>query len=85
MTDLLALADPERTLVNWLVRQRGASLPDIMAQTQTDPAAVEAMLNDLVATGFLTLDEAVAPPKFKPNLISRKPRTVPDRLWHALE
>lgn len=85
MTDLLALADPERTLVNWLVRQRGASLADIVAHTQLAPAAAQEMLANLLATGFLTLDEAAEPPKFRPNLISRKPRRVPDRLWNALD
>lgn len=69
--------------MNWLVRQRGACLSAVVAHTQMEPAAVEAMLNDLMAAGFLTLDEAAEPSQFKPNLISRKPRTVPDQLWNA--
>ncbi|MFQ4138649.1 hypothetical protein PGN35_020280 [Nodosilinea sp. PGN35] len=85
MTDLLSLADAERTLVNWLVRQRGASFSDLVAHTQLAPATLEATLNELLAAGFLTLDEAAEPPRFKPNLISRKPRTVPDPLWRALD
>ncbi|WP_228052311.1 helix-turn-helix domain-containing protein, partial [Nodosilinea sp. LEGE 07298] len=85
MTDLLGLPDAERTLVNWLVRQRGASLADIVAHTQAEPAAVQNMLDNLLAAGFLTTDEASNPALFKPNLVSRKPRTVPDKLWNALD
>ncbi|MBE9158463.1 MarR family transcriptional regulator [Nodosilinea sp. LEGE 06152] len=85
MTDLLGLPDPERTLVNWLVRQRGASLADILAHTQTEPAAVQATLDNLLTAGFLTVDEASDPALFKPNLVSRKPRTLPDQLWNALD
>ncbi|PSN15417.1 hypothetical protein C7293_07265, partial [filamentous cyanobacterium CCT1] len=83
MADLLVLPDAERTLVNWLVRQRGASLADIVAHTQTEPAAVQAMLDNLLTAGFFTVDEASA--LFKPNLVSRKPRTLPDKLWNALD
>lgn len=85
MTDLLGLANPERSLVNWLVRQRGASLTDIVAHTQAEPATAQAMLDDLVAAGFLVVDSDSDPAMFKPNLVSRKPRTVPDKLWNALD
>ncbi|MBD2113433.1 MULTISPECIES: hypothetical protein [Cyanophyceae] len=85
MTDLLALAEPERTLLNWLLRQRGASLADIMAHTQAEPAAIQAMLDNLMATGFLILHNDAAPPVFKPNLISRKPRAMPEELWESVE
>ncbi|MGG6238976.1 hypothetical protein ACQ4N7_10075 [Nodosilinea sp. AN01ver1] len=85
MTDLLVLPDAERTLVNWLVRQRGASLADIVAHTQAEPAAVQTTLDNLLSAGFLTVDEASDPALFKPNLVSRKPRTVPDKLWNALD
>jgi len=85
MTDLLALADAERTLVNWLLRQRGACLADIVAHTQIELAATEAMLNDLIAAGFLVYDVSADPAVYKPNLVSRKPRTVPDQLWNAID
>lgn len=85
MTDLLALADPERTLVNWLLRQRGASLADILAHTQVEPATMQAMLDTLIAGGFLTVNPAADPAIFKPNLVSRKPRTMPEKLWKAVE
>lgn len=85
MTDLLALADRERTLMNWLVRQRGASLVDIVAHTQGDPAIAQTMLDDLIARGFLLTDATADGVVFKPHLVSRKPRTVPDQLWNALD
>lgn len=85
MTDLLTLADPERSLVNWLLRQRGASLDDILAHTQAEPAAVEAMLDSLMAMGFLTLNEDTDPGLFKPTLVSRKPRALPEELWKTIE
>jgi hypothetical protein len=85
MSDLLTLADPERTLVNWLLRQRGASLADIVAYTQTEPAALQAMLDNLTAAGFLSLHDDADPAVFKPNLVSRRPRTMPEKLWKAVE
>ncbi|MEA5451458.1 hypothetical protein VB780_22960 [Leptolyngbya sp. CCNP1308] len=85
MTDLLILADPERALVNWLLRQRGASLADILAHTQAEPATVHATLDNLIAEGFLSVSEATDPAIFKPNLISRRPRTIPDQLWKSVE
>ncbi|WP_035990575.1 helix-turn-helix domain-containing protein [Leptolyngbya sp. KIOST-1] len=85
MTDLLGLADPERTLVNWLVRQRRASLADIVAHTQMEAAAAQALVDKLLAGGFLVVEDGSNPAIFKPNLVSRKPRTVPDKLWNALE
>lgn len=85
MTDLLALADPERSLLNWLLRQRGASLADILAHTQVEAAAVQAMLENLIAGGFLTVSQATDPAVFKPHLVSRRVRTVPEKLWKAVE
>jgi hypothetical protein len=85
MADLLALPDAERTLVTWLMRQRGASLGDVVAHTQAEPDAMQAMLDTLVSGGFLSVDETTDPAVFHPSLVSRKPRTVPDRLWSALE
>lgn len=85
MTDLLTLAEPERTLLNWLLRQRGASLADIMAHAQAEPAAIEAMLDNLTTAGFLILHNDADPAVFKPNLVSRQPRTMPDELWKSVE
>lgn len=85
MTDLLALADAERTLVNWLLRQRGASLADIVAHTHIESADLQATLDKLIAAGFLIFSDDADPALFKPNLVSRKPRTMPEKLWKALE
>lgn len=85
LTDLLALADPERTLVNWLLRQRGASLADIITYTQAEPVVLQARLDNLVAAGFLTLDGDADRTLYKPSLISRQPRTTPEALWKAVE
>jgi hypothetical protein len=84
MTDLLALADAERTLVNWLVRQRGASLAEIAMQLHHPLEEAEAMVEALIELGFLTADASVEPTVFKPNLVSHRPRAVPGSLWDAL-
>lgn len=85
MLDLLALATPERSLINWLLRQRGACLADIVAHTQAEPSALQAMLDNLITAGFLTRDDGADPAVFKPNLVSRKPCTLPETLWKAVE
>ncbi|MBE9141534.1 hypothetical protein IQ254_30830 [Nodosilinea sp. LEGE 07088] len=85
MTDLLALADPERTLMTWLVRQRGATLTDIAAYTQTPPDLAQATVDSLMAAGFLKVDDTMTPAIFRPHLVSRQTRRVPDHIWHCLE
>ncbi len=67
----------------------------MIAHTQADPAAVRAMVDGLIRDGFLiTLEEGAriedsrvedTRVMFKPNLLSRKPRTVPDQIWKALD
>ncbi|MBW4461264.1 MAG: hypothetical protein KME47_13645 [Nodosilinea sp. WJT8-NPBG4] len=75
----------QRTLLNWLLRQRGASLANIMAHTQAEPAAIQAMLNNLTAARFLILHDDADPAVFKPNLVSRQLRTMPEELWESVE
>jgi DNA-binding IclR family transcriptional regulator len=85
MADILTLADPERTLMNWLVRQRAASLADVVAHTQTDSTLAQGRLNALVAAGFLNVDDTADPIIFKLNLVSRQTRSLPDELWQAFD
>lgn len=84
MTDLLSLPDTERTLMNWLVRQRQASLTDILAYVGGDSETTQAMLEQLIQTGFLVASDASEGVVFKPNLVSRKTRTLPNQVWDAL-
>jgi uncharacterized membrane protein affecting hemolysin expression len=71
--------------MNWLLRQRSASLADMVAHTKASPEVVEAMVDQLTDQGFVVCDQTTKPAVFKPNLVARKSRTVPDRLWQALE
>jgi len=67
----------------------------LVPSTQADPAAVRAMVDRLIRDGFLIpLEEGArvegarvedSRVMFKPNLLSRKPRTVPDQIWKALD
>ncbi len=78
-------------------RRTGSTSPKTLPEpsTQADPAAVRAMVEGLIRDGFLIpLEEGArvegtgvedSRVMFKPNLLSRKPRTVPDQIWKALD
>ncbi len=84
MTDLLALPDSERTLMNWLVRRRQASFAELLDRVGGDAETLKGMIERLISAGFLTADGDSGESVFKPNLVSRKTRTLPNQVWDAL-
>lgn len=75
MTDVLALPDAERKLMNWLMRRRKASLIEITDHLGESSDAAEGLLEQLFQAGFITsLDEAESGDNvvFKPKIMSRR-------------
>ena len=75
MTDVLALPDTERKLMNWLMRRRKASLTEITHHLGGDLDSAQGTLEQLFQAGFITtLDESNAGEdiNFKPKIMSRR-------------
>ena len=96
MADLLFLPDAERSLMNWLLRQQQATLPEIAAHLNQSESAAQILLNELMAQGFIQTEcqpecqtecqpESDPICRYLPNLISRKNRNVPTNIWDALQ
>ena len=85
MTDVLSLPDDERNLVNWIMRQSGATLAQCTDKFQQPAAEVEARLSGLVKSGFLKQstgedNEYI----YQPAMRTRRNRQVPKKIWDAL-
>jgi predicted transcriptional regulator len=94
MADLLFLPDPERGLMNWLLRQRSASLTEVatyLAGDETTSAEcnlegnARSLLEKLAAEGFLQTTESEGQIRYQPCLASRRGRQVPSNIWDALD
>jgi predicted transcriptional regulator len=82
--DLLFLPDVERSIVNWLLRQQGATLLEISAHIAQDLESTQVLLNELIAQGYLRLINQAEEVQYQPHLLSRKGRQVPNKIWDAL-
>lgn len=85
MADLLFLPEAERSLMNWLLRKKQATLSEIAAHfNQPEPTIID-LLNHLLIQGFVKQIDQENACYYQPNLLSRKGRNVPANLWDALE
>lgn len=84
MADLLFLAETERSLMNWLLRQKQATLSEIAAHLNQSESTTQTLLNELIVQGFIQIDQRDIC-RYQPNLMSRKGRTVPANIWDALK
>ncbi|MBW4445054.1 MAG: hypothetical protein KME10_28455 [Plectolyngbya sp. WJT66-NPBG17] len=94
MADLLFLPDLERGLMNWLLRQRSASLNEVANYLAKDEAtslecnlkgSARSLLEKLAAEGFLQATESEGQICYQPCLASRRGRQVPSTIWNALD
>lgn len=83
MADLLFLPETERSLMNWLLRQKQATLSEIAAHLNQSESATQPLLNELMAQGFIQIEQGDIC-CYQPNLMSRKGRSVPTKIWDAL-
>jgi amino acid permease len=80
---VFTLPDDQRQLVNWLMRREGqeaASLAEVAAHTGQDEAAARAVLNGLVAQGFIREVEVEGEPRYQLLLAPRRGRQVPGEI-----
>ena len=85
MADLLFLSEFDRHLMNWLLRQQSASLPEISTYLNQDEQSTQPTLDELAVQGFVQLVELDGQMRYQPRLTSRRSRQGSTNLWKALE
>ncbi len=85
MADVLQLPDGQRLFLLWLMRREEASLADALAETGLDGTAGRALLDDLIAAGFLQESRRDGASFFKALTASRRGRQMPDEIWKNLQ
>ncbi|MGC1308573.1 MAG: hypothetical protein WA885_15210 [Phormidesmis sp.] len=82
MSDILTLEDAERSVVNWVLRQRRSTLAQISQQLQKSPIELCPMLDRLVADGFLSKSAETG--RYQISVRTKPQRSGSEHLWDAL-
>uniref|UniRef100_B8HXQ1 Transcriptional repressor, CopY family n=1 Tax=Cyanothece sp. (strain PCC 7425 / ATCC 29141) TaxID=395961 RepID=B8HXQ1_CYAP4 len=83
--DILSLPAEQRQLMNWILRQRQATLKEIADKFQQTPEALQPLLSDLVEQGFLTLEQDGEQSCYSPRLQRKPQRRLSEQLWQKLD
>jgi DNA-binding IclR family transcriptional regulator len=86
MTDVLSLAEAERSVVNYILRQRRSTLSQISQQLEIPTTDLQPLLNRLVSEGFLTeaAETASETAIYQIAVRTRPHRPSAEKLWDAL-
>ena len=82
MIDVLSLADVERSVVYYIIRQRRSTLAQLSHHFNKTVADIQPLINQLVTDGFLSKD-----PKsdsYQIAIISRPQRLSAEKLWDMI-
>ncbi len=85
MPDLLTLPEPERGLLNWMIRHRQVTFADLTAFLGQGEAHVHAILAELRDKGYVREIEIRGVTLYRVRLAPRRRRALPADLWAALE
>lgn len=84
MGDILSLPAAERQIVNWLVRQREATVAQVATQIERSDEIVLELLDRLVKQGFIQYTEIEGERLYRPRLAPKRNRSVPKNIWDKL-
>lgn len=84
VSDVLALPDPLRQMVNWMTRRGEASLAEVAALSKQSEEDARTTLNTLVEQRFLRRIETADGPRYGPVLARRRRVRLPQEVWQAL-
>ena len=92
MADVLALPDPLRQLINWMMRRGEVSLAEVVAHIgqmehesgEKDEEVARTMLEELVEQGFVREIEVEGELRYRPQFAPRRGRQLPEEIWQAL-
>jgi amino acid permease len=82
--DLLELPEPQRRLVQWMMRRGPATLAEVAAHTGQSEQAARATLDALVQQGALQELRGDGARRYRARLARRAGRHLPARIWQAL-
>jgi hypothetical protein len=82
--DLLELPEPQRWLVQWMMRRGPATLAEVAAHTGQSEQAARATLDALVQQGALQELRGDGARRYRARLARRAGRHLPARIWQAL-
>jgi hypothetical protein len=89
IVDLLALSGMQRQVVTWMMREEVAgegtvSLAKVAAFTGQPEAMARITLNALAKQGFIEVWEGEGVVHYRPRLVTRQGRQLPEEIWQAL-
>ena len=85
MSDLLALPEPQSSLLGWMVRKGQVELEDVSAFLKQDAASTRALLADLVEKGYVREIEMRGVKQYRVRMAPKRGRELPANLWQALD
>ncbi|MDA8333475.1 MAG: NHLP bacteriocin export ABC transporter permease/ATPase subunit [Peptococcaceae bacterium] len=83
VTDLLALPESQRRLVQWLMRSDGATLAETAAEDGQSEDEVRSLLDSLVEQGFVQQEGDGGELRFRARLGARTGRRLSSQIWQA--
>ncbi len=85
MSDLLALPEPSRGLLNWMIRQRSVTLPDVTTFLGQAEDYARAVLDDLCGKGYVGQAEMRGVTQYRVRLAPKRGHALPSNLSQALD
>ncbi|MBN1285740.1 MAG: hypothetical protein JXB47_10105 [Anaerolineae bacterium] len=85
MADILTLPDLLRQLLNWLVNQGEARLPEIAAHLQVEEQMTQNVLDELTGMGFVRVVWEADGRRYRPNFAARQDRSGATALLDKLD
>ncbi|MBN1487051.1 MAG: hypothetical protein JW981_05370 [Anaerolineae bacterium] len=85
MADVLALPDPLRNLVNWMIREQQVELTEIMEYADQDRNATASMLESLLEKGLVSKNERQGKVYYRIRLAPKRRREIPLNIWESME
>ena len=82
MLDVLSLADAERSIVHYVMRQRRSTITQLSHHFSKPVAEIQPLLHQLVAAGFLSKDSSDS---YQIAIISRPRRPSAEKLWDIID
>ncbi|MEM8502356.1 MAG: hypothetical protein AAF716_04305 [Cyanobacteria bacterium P01_D01_bin.1] len=82
MTDILSLADADREIVNWVLKQQRSTLDQISQHTQKSSDDLKLTLTQLVSEGFLSEDAETGNYQIAVRTKPRRPSA--EKLWDTI-
>ena len=83
MLDVLSLADAERSIVHYVMRQRRSTIAQLSHHFSKTVAEIQPLLHQLVAAGFLSKD--LKSDSYQIAISSRPRRPSAEKLWDIID